>query len=232
MRDAHAGDTCHEKFSSLDRAPARSGHLASRRGQSRRSGSSALSSLPDLYGRTISLDYFDGHPGSIVFWSVISPRSIELLDDVRAYNAKWGREDLAIVAINADGKQAGASGLKTLREYAERLDLIFPMLVDDGQESLGAYGVTEVPMAVVVDAGGRVSSIVRGYTPTLRAELKGSLLLAMGDASGDTSPEAVADRGGQEEPPRAAAGVTAPPAASSGRTCSASRSATPPRPIP
>jgi peroxiredoxin len=166
-------------------------------------------SLPDLFGKTISLDYFDGNPGLIVFWSVTSPRSIELLKDVREYHAKWGREDLAIVAVNADGRQPVASEPKTIRQYAEHLELMFPVLLDSGQGTLAAYGVSDAPMAVVVDAGGRISSVVRGYTPTLRDELKGSLLQAMGEKSRGAALVAAAGRGGQEGTPRAAAEIAA-----------------------
>jgi peroxiredoxin len=136
--------------------------------------------LADLYGRTISLDYFDGHPGVILFWSTAVPRSVELLRDLGAYQQRWGRDDLAIVAVNTDGGTADAGGRAPVRGVAERLGIVFPVLADGGVVAL-AYGVDELPTAVVVDAGGRVSRVFEGYLAgSSRDELKTSLLLAMG----------------------------------------------------
>ncbi len=161
-------------------------------------------SLPDLFGRTISLDYLDGHPGVIVFWSASSPGSTELLEDFRAYQEKWGRDDLAILAVNADGGLPDESGLKAVRDFANHLGIQFPVLLDSGLAMREAYGVRDLPAAVVINARGRVTSILRGSTPALREELKQSLLLALDSGPVDGASPAVADRGGQDGSPLAA----------------------------
>lgn len=157
-------------------------------------------SLPDLFGRTISLDYFDSHPGVIVFWSTSSPQSMELLEDFRVYQEKWGREDLAIVAINADSGRSGAGLLNAVRDSADNIDIIFPVLLDGEHAALAAYGVRELPTAVVIDAGGRISSILRGSAPTHREELKESILVAMRGA-GETATAAATGRGEEDATP-------------------------------
>lgn len=159
--------------------------------------------LPDLFGRTISLDYFDGHPGVIVFWSTSSPGSTELLEDFRGYQERWGRDDLAIVGVNVDGGQFGTDGLKAIREYAERLELVFPVLLDRGLVTLVSYGVSELPTAVVIGAGGRIASVVQGYPSTLREGLKRDILLAMGGDPRDPGSSLLANRGEQQASPRA-----------------------------
>lgn len=135
--------------------------------------------LPDLFGRTIKLDYFGGHPGVVVFWSSTSPQSAELLEDFREYQERWGQDDLAIVAVNADRGQFDADRLQAVRDYTDRLNIIFPVLLDRDGSALTAYDISELPTAVVIDAGGRISSIVRGSEPARREQLKESILAAL-----------------------------------------------------
>ena len=142
--------------------------------------------LADLFGRTLSLDYFDGRPGAIVFYSNESPFASHLLLDFRGYQERWGKDDLAIVAVNVDGAAPGAAGLTAVRGFADRLGVIFPVLLDGGGATRAAYGAGELPTIVVVDAGRRVSSILRGFTPALREEMKQNLLLAMGNTPAPT----------------------------------------------
>jgi len=169
--------------------------------------------LKDLYGRTISLDYFDGHPALLAFWSASSPLSAELLEDVRDYQERWGRNDLAIVAVNADNIMPGSAAARAIRDYAERLDLVFPVLLDSSGALRSALRVREIPTSVVIDARGRVSSVLSGYPRSLRAELRKSLLVAMGRGTeGGGAPEVARDAG---ENGSLSAAVKAPAAACS-----------------
>jgi peroxiredoxin len=137
--------------------------------------------LPDLFGRTISLDYLDGHPGVVVFCSIGDDGAAGLLVEVQQYQERWGRESLAIVAVNADGPQPAQSTRDSIRAAADRLQLTFPVLPDAGRTTLTAYGVRELPAAVVIDAGGRVAAVLQGIGLAQRQELKQQLILALGD---------------------------------------------------
>jgi len=143
--------------------------------------------LPDLFGRTISLDYFDGHPGVVLFWSSGSPQSTELLDDSRGYQERWSTDGLAIVAVNVDGGEPGASQLQTARDWADRLDIVYPVLLDHGHAVLSAYGVDALPTAVVIDAGGRISAVLQGSAAAIRDRLNQSILAAMAGTSRESS---------------------------------------------
>jgi hypothetical protein len=63
---------------------------------------------------------------------------------------------------------------------------------------VSAYGVNELPTAVVIDAGGRISAILRGSASTLREELKESILVAMGGGPGEAAVAAATDRGDKD----------------------------------
>lgn len=160
-------------------------------------------SLPDLFGRMISLDYLAGNPGLIVFWSTANPPSAGLLEDCRDYQEQWGRQDLAIVSVNVGGGYAEASAKAAVRDYANRREIVFPVLLDGERATLAAYGVTELPAAVVIDAGGRVSAILRGTAPLFREELRERLLAALGRGAEDGGRSAVAGSGAHSGPPAA-----------------------------
>lgn len=176
--------------------------VSSKSAEALRAGQEAPSfSLLDLFGRTISLDYFDRHPGVLLFWSTASAASGELLEDFRGYQERWGTYDLAIVAVNVDGGLPGTSGPKEIRDYAEQRNIVFPVLLDPGQVAMAAYGVAQLPTAVLIDAAGRISHVLAGYPPDLRAELKGSILLAMGRGPDSSASPAVASQGGKAASP-------------------------------
>ena len=139
-------------------------------------------SLPDLFGRKITLDYLDGNPGVILFWSASNPGATALLEDFRGYQELWGRENLALVAVNADGSASDSNASNAVRDYAGRLELIFPVLLDRGRATVAAYEIGELPTTVVIDARGRVAAILAGAETTIRQELKQRILLALADA--------------------------------------------------
>jgi hypothetical protein len=116
----------------------------------------------------------------IVFWAASAPRSTALLEDFREYQERWGREDLAIVAVHAGGADAGARGPAEVRDLADRMNVVFPVLLDSERIALTAYGVREFPTVVVIDASGRVSSVLGGSSARVGSELEGHLLVAMG----------------------------------------------------
>jgi peroxiredoxin len=141
-----------------------------------------LFSLADLSGAPHSLDALGERPRVVLFWSTWSPRSLEVLRDFRAIHERWAADGLAIVAINADGESLDAARRQAVREYAARLGLPFPVLLDSGLRTYAAYGVLALPSAVVVDAGGRIAYALGGYPETLREELKEKIEVAMGAA--------------------------------------------------
>ena len=166
-------------------------------------------SLADLSGVAHSLDAMGERPRVILFWSTWSDRSLELLQDFRAFHERWAAEGLAIVAVNADGEQLDSIRMQAVHECADRLRLPFPVLLDSGLRTYSAYGVLALPSVVVVDASGRISYVLGGYPEMLREELKEKILLAMRGGSPEGVATVAAKAGEPPAPQPAAEEVSA-----------------------
>lgn len=160
-------------------------------------------SLPSLKGGAVSLDYFLGGPGVIVFWSTWSPRSLEILGDFRHYQDTRGTEGLKVIAVNADRESLSESDRNDVAHLVRELEFPFPVVFDVGLRTYAAYGVMALPSAVVLGADGRVAYTLGGYPPTYREQFWDSVMIATGAAQ--PAPTRVAER-----PAEAAAADPAP----------------------
>jgi peroxiredoxin len=139
-----------------------------------------LFSLADPSGKTFTLDSLAGTPRAVLFWSTWSPRSSELLEDFREYHRLYADKGLRIVAVNIDGENLTRSQRQDILSVVKKLDLPFPVLLDERLEAFVAYGVMAHPSAVVIDGEGIIAYGLGGYPPSLREELRDSLLKVLG----------------------------------------------------
>jgi peroxiredoxin len=161
--------------------------------------------LSTTTGAAVSIDYFQGGPGVIIFWSTWSPRSAEVLGDFRDLQARGGGTGLKVVAVNADREQFSAADRETVAREAVRMQLPFPVVLDEGLRTYAAYGVMALPSTVVLGADGRIAYSLAGYPLSYRDELQDKALLALGDASSASSRVATATSAGDSGPAAAAA---------------------------
>jgi tetratricopeptide (TPR) repeat protein len=136
--------------------------------------------LADLVGKHVGSEALAGAPAVVVFWSTWSPRSAEVLDDFKRLATSYGVNGLRVVAINADAEHLGSSRLDEIRGFAAARELPFPVLVDDGLKTYGAWGVMAYPTEVVLDASGRIAYVLPGYPPSLREELEEQIRRVLG----------------------------------------------------
>lgn len=155
-------------------------------------------SLAGLTGKVYSLDDMGERPRVVLFWSSWSPRSLEVLRDFRAIHERWSAAGLAVVAVNADAEHLDPAGLQSVRDCVERLELPFPVLLDEGLRTSGAYGILALPSTVVIDAHGRIVYALGGYPETLREELQERIATAVG--GGGTERVVVRDSAPAEPP--------------------------------
>ncbi len=117
---------------------------------------------PDVVGPLLVGDRFQlsaerGHPVVLAFWAPwCGPCRAELPGVERVSRALASPPHTArIIAIDTEGNRDNAL------EAAAKLGLTMPIVLDDGSAS-SAYQVTMIPQTVIVDAAGKVASVMRG----------------------------------------------------------------------
>ncbi len=125
--------------------------------------------LTDLSGQTISTKDFRGKKKLVVsFWaSWCGPCRMEL-PELDAFYQKYHRAEsnFEVLAISTDEDHAAAE------EYARRVKLSFPVLLDERGKTQDAYGVQAIPMVFVIDEDGKVIYADVGYEFLLERTLK------------------------------------------------------------
>lgn len=127
----------------------------------------------DLEGRPTDLSPQFGK-GLIVlsFWSVNCTDCIRELDDLKAIRREFPPNEIAVVAINTDSAMSVERIASFVRRYeatSGALDVIH--LLDRDTAILENLGVLYIPLLVVVDAAGNVSSVLSGYSSKDKARL-------------------------------------------------------------
>jgi peroxiredoxin len=103
--------------------------------------------LPDLTGKTVDLSDFRGRPTLVLFWSPRCGFCQQMLDDLKAWEAHPpdGAPRLLVVSTGSV-EENRAQGLRS------------PVVLDQGFTAGRAFGADGTPMAVLVDAEGRIAS--------------------------------------------------------------------------
>jgi peroxiredoxin len=103
--------------------------------------------LPDLSGKTINLSDFRGRPTLVLFWSPRCGFCQRMLDDLKAWEAHppEGAPQLLVVSTGSVDENR-AQGLRS------------PVVLDQGFATGRAFGATGTPMAMLIDAEGRIAS--------------------------------------------------------------------------
>lgn len=103
--------------------------------------------LPDLDGEPVSLDAFGGDPALVLFWNPGCGFCSRMLDDLKASEADSpaGAPKLLVVSMGTV-------------EANRAMELRSTVVLDEGFVTGRAFGVSETPAAVLVDAGGRIAA--------------------------------------------------------------------------
>jgi peroxiredoxin len=114
-------------------------------------------SLPDLAGKTVRLSDFRGSPTLVLFWRPSCGFCERMLPDLKAWetNARNGAPQLLVVSTDsvADNR---AMGLRS------------PIVLDKAGVSIGRqFGANGTPMAVLVDAEGKIASELAAGAPAV-----------------------------------------------------------------
>ncbi len=121
----------------------------------------------DLEGRPADLGALVGARTLVLsFWSVYCTDCIRELDDLRAIRRRFGPDEVAVVAVNTDSGLPVRRIADFVRRYeSSRGGANILHLLDRDARILETLGIRYVPLLVVVDRSGRVSSVLTGYGP-------------------------------------------------------------------
>jgi peroxiredoxin/uncharacterized membrane protein YphA (DoxX/SURF4 family) len=119
-------------------------------------------SLPDLSGNMVQLSDFRGRTTLLLFWRASCSFCQRMLADLTSWEAQ--REDGApgLLVISTEGVQDN-----------QTLGLLSPIVLDQATVRVGSlFGVTGTPMAILVDAEGKIASGLAAGAPAVLALAK------------------------------------------------------------
>ena len=116
-------------------------------------------SLPDLAGQTVSLADFRGDETLLLFWRPSCGFCQRMLPDLKAWESHPQEGAPKVVVVSTDSVESNqAMGLRS------------PVLLDqDGMRVGGLFGASGTPMALLVDAEGKISSELAAGAPAVLA---------------------------------------------------------------
>ncbi|HEV8376594.1 MAG TPA: TlpA disulfide reductase family protein [Candidatus Polarisedimenticolia bacterium] len=109
--------------------------------------------LPDLSGRSVSLESFRGKQVvQIVGWASWCHGCRQEIPRLKDAYEKYHSEGFEILALTGPIGQ----GLNDVKTFARRMALPYPVLYDEGQKVLEQYQVFFVPYTCLLDRDGKV----------------------------------------------------------------------------
>lgn len=119
-------------------------------------------SLPDLAGKTVSLDDFKGKETMLVFWNPGCGFCKNMTEDLKKWEANPPAKAPQIVYVSTGTSEANAA-----------MGLTSPMVLDQGFATGRSFGASGTPSAVLIDAEGKVASDVAVGAPNVLALANG-----------------------------------------------------------
>ena len=105
--------------------------------------------LPDLDGRTVSLDQYRGKVVLVNFWASWCTPCVEEMPDLMRLQTAMRDLPFQMIGVNV------AENPRRVRTAARRMKLAFPVLLDRDSATFDAWGAEILPTSYVLDATGR-----------------------------------------------------------------------------
>ncbi|HEU5434277.1 MAG TPA: TlpA disulfide reductase family protein, partial [Thermomicrobiales bacterium] len=147
-------------------------------------------SLPNLEGKTVTLEEFKGQPTAVLFWNPGCGFCQRMLDDLKAWEANppAGAPKLLVVSTG-DAERNRQQGIAS------------PLVLDEGFSVGRSFGASGTPSAVLVGADGNIATAVGVGAPAVLGILRN-------DAPAPTAANGAADDDDEADVP--AIGTKAP----------------------
>jgi peroxiredoxin len=142
-------------------------------------------SLPNVDGRTVSLESYAGKPLLVVFMCNHCPFVIHIRDAFTKFTKEYQAKGLAVVAISSNDVETHPDDSpQHMREDAKEFGYPFPYLYDESQSMAKAYQAACTPDFFLFDKGHRL--VYRGQFDDSRPQsgipITGADLRAAADA--------------------------------------------------
>jgi thiol-disulfide isomerase/thioredoxin len=120
--------------------------------------------LPNLAGETISSEGLPARLLVVDIWATWCGPCQKSIPEFVALQRQWGEAGVQVVGITCDSddpaKQAAA--VPVAQAIAERRDINYPLLIDDGTTKPQVRGFRALPTTLFVDSAGQVRFMVVG----------------------------------------------------------------------
>ncbi len=128
---------------------------ASARADDLAAGRALLLAAAPVNGSVLDVSDLSGKPVIVTFFASWCPPCTDEFKSLNQVRARYGADDLAIVAVNAFEAWGGAKNPARMARFLARTKPVFPMVeADDGL--LRAFGgVTRIPTLIIYDRDGR-----------------------------------------------------------------------------
>ncbi len=115
--------------------------------------------LPDLTGKQVNLSDFRGNKTLVLFWNPGCGFCQRMLSDLKAWESKPPKGAPQLLVVSTGTVEANKA-----------MELRSPVLLDQGGMKIGrTFGADGTPMAVLVDAEGKIASEVAAGAPAVLA---------------------------------------------------------------
>lgn len=114
--------------------------------------------LTDLNGKKVTLSEFRNKKAVVLsFWATWCPYCIREIPGLKNLHTKFSKQGLEILSINI----AANDPLYRVTQYVKKKDLPYAVLYDKDAVVSRTYGVTGIPVSVIIDKNGVI--VYRGY---------------------------------------------------------------------
>lgn len=115
-------------------------------------------SLPSTTGEVISLAEARGRPVAVVLLSGHCTHSMDTLPLLVSLREKYAAEDLTILPVYVN-----SGSVEDVASWSSRMNLNYPVLVDESKSLSGQYESYLVPSTFLIDADGQIRRKLVGY---------------------------------------------------------------------
>ena len=112
--------------------------------------------LTSIDGGSITLGDLKSKVALINFWATWCPHCKEQMPSMERLYRKLNDKGLTILAVNV------MENLETVKKFARKYDLSFPVLLDRRGEVAAKYGANFLPTTVIINRDGKAVGIVIG----------------------------------------------------------------------